>query len=160
MCLNSLYQVLVLSDELAKREKERESNSELSENSNKLSEEPVEKPIAESASEGEISKVSTVVCQQEDISSVKSDIFDSDSPRFTDGVHSNPLMEPGDSSYVFEADQSDLSQDEDDNLISRGFLPSSYIFPKLEDVDYSDPPATSCKFGYPVEDHPFWSWPY
>ncbi|PON86044.1 Octamer-binding transcription factor [Trema orientale] len=153
-------EVLVLSDELLKREKEKESNSELSDNSNKLSEEPVEKPLAESASEGEVSKVSTVLCHQEDISSVKSDIFDSDSPRLTDGVHSNPLMEPGDSSYAFEADQSDLSQDEEDKLISRSFLPSGYVFPKLEDVDYSDPPESSCNFEYPVEDHAFWSWSY
>lgn len=101
-----------------------------------------------------------MVCQQEDISSVKSDIFDSDSPRFTDGGHSNPLMEPGDSSYVFEAEQSDLSQDEEDNLISRTFLPSSYIFPKLEDVDYSDPSESSCNFGCPVEEHAIWPWSY
>ncbi|PON35789.1 Octamer-binding transcription factor [Parasponia andersonii] len=154
-------EVLVLSDELLKRERDRENSSELSDNSNKLSEELAEKPIAESASEGEVSKVSTVVCLQEDISSVKSDIFDSDSPRLTDGVRSNPLMEPGDSSYAFEADhQSDLSQDEEDNLISRSFLPSGYIFPKLEDVDYSDPPESSCNFEYPVEDHAFWSWSY
>lgn len=159
-----MYQVLVLSDELVKREKEKEgSNSEVCDDSNKLcDQEPVEKPTAESASEGEISKASAVVCQLEDISSVRSDIFDSDSPRFTDGVHSNPLMEPGDSSYVFEADQSDLSQDEEDNhLINRTFLPSSsYIFPKLEDVDYSDPPETSCNFGYPVEEPAFWTWSY
>ena len=124
----------------------------MSENSNKPSEEPPQKPIADS--EGEVSKVSAV----EDISSGKSDILDSDSPRFTEGVHSNPLLEPGDSSYVFEADQSDLSQDEEDNL-SRSFLPP-YIFPKLEDVDYSDPPASSCNFGFPVEDHAIWSWSY
>ncbi|KAM6569763.1 hypothetical protein CsatB_017748 [Cannabis sativa] len=165
-------EVQLLSDELLKREKEKESsNSEVCDDSNKLcdQEELVEKPIiGESASEGEISKASTtVVCQQlEDISSVRSDIFDSDSPRcFADGVHSNPLMEPArDSSYVFEADQSDLSQDEEDNhFINRTFLPSSsssYIFPKLEDVDYSDPPETSCNFGYPVEDPAFWSWSF
>lgn len=138
-------EVQVLSEKLLDREKEKE-NLEVSENSNKLSQEPPEKPIADS--EGEVSKVSAV----EDISSVKSDIFDSDSPRFNDGVHSNSLLEPADSSYVFEADQSDLSQDEEDNL-------PSYIFPKLEDVHYSDPPASSCNFGFP-EDHAFWSWSY
>lgn len=138
-------EVQVLSEKLLEREKEKE-NLEVSENSNKLSQEPPEKPIADS--EGEVSKVSAV----EDISSVKSDIFDSDSPRFNDGIHSNSLLEPADSSYVFEADQSDLSQDEEDNL-------PSYIFPKLEDVHYSDPPASSCNFGFP-EDHAFWSWSY
>ncbi|GMN45702.1 hypothetical protein TIFTF001_014888 [Ficus carica] len=143
--LDHFNMVQVLSEKLLDREKEKE-NLEVSENSNKLSQEPPEKPIADS--EGEVSKVSAV----EDISSVKSDIFDSDSPRFNDGVHSNSLLEPADSSYVFEADQSDLSQDEEDNL-------PSYIFPKLEDVHYSDPPASSCNFGFP-EDHAFWSWSY
>lgn len=140
-------EVHVLSEKLQERDKEKE-NLELSENSNKLSQEPPEKPIADS--EGEVSKVSAV----EDISSsVKSDIFDSDSPRFNEAVHSNSLLDPGDSSYAFEADQSDLSQDEEDNL-------PSYIFLKLEDVDYSDPPTSSCNFGFPVEDHAFWSWSY
>jgi hypothetical protein len=88
---------------------------------------------------------------------VKSDIFDSDSPHYTDGVHSS-LLDPGDSSHVFEPDQSDLSQDEEDNL-SKSLLPP-YTFPKLEDVDYSDPPENSCHFGFPVEDHAFWSWSY
>jgi hypothetical protein len=101
--------------------------------------------------------VSTVGCKQEENSSVKSDIFDSDSPHYTDGVHSS-LLDPGDSSHVFEPDQSDLSQDEEDNL-SKSLLPP-YTFPKLEDVDYSDPPENSCHFGFPVEDHAFWSWSY
>ncbi|KAF7838417.1 homeobox-leucine zipper protein HAT5 [Senna tora] len=116
--------------------------------------------IDTTTSEGEGSKVSVGGCKQEDISSAKSDIFDSDSPHYTDGVHSASLLEPGDSSYVFEPDQSDLSQDEEDNnLISKTLFPS-YIFPKLEDVDYSDPPESSCSFGFPVEDHAFWSWSY
>ncbi|KAL6183147.1 hypothetical protein ACLB2K_044558 [Fragaria x ananassa] len=66
--------------------------------------------------------------------------------------------ERDDSSYIFEPDQSDLSQDEEDNL-SKSLLPT-YIFPKLEDVDYTDPPANSCNFGFPVEDQAFWSWSY
>ncbi|CAN0903500.1 Homeobox-leucine zipper protein HAT5 [Linum grandiflorum] len=97
-------------------------------------------------------------CKQEDISSARSGIFDSESPHYTDGVHSS-LLEAGDSSYVFEPDQSsDLSsQDEEDNL-SRNLLPAaaSYVlFPKLEDEDdYSDPSAS-------FEDNAFWSsWPY
>ncbi|KAJ1438970.1 Leucine zipper, homeobox-associated [Sesbania bispinosa] len=87
----------------------------------------------------------------------RSDILDSDSPLYNDGVHST-LLETGDSSYVFEPDQSDLSQDEEDNL-SRSFLPP-YIFPKLEDMDYSNPPESSCNFGFPEEDHALWSWSY
>ncbi|KAJ0105908.1 hypothetical protein Patl1_17858 [Pistacia atlantica] len=54
--------------------------------------------------------------------------------------------------------KSDLSQDEDDNL-SKNFLPP-YIFPKLEEADYSDPPTSSCNFGFPIEDHSFWPWSY
>ncbi|KAJ1378441.1 Leucine zipper, homeobox-associated [Sesbania bispinosa] len=109
-----------------------------------LLQEPPQKPLLESVSEGEGSKVSVGVCnnnnKQEDISSARSDILDSDSPLYNDGVHST-LLETGDSSYVFEPDQSDLSQDEEDNL-SRSFLPP-YIFPKLEDMDYSNPPESS-----------------
>lgn len=129
-------------------------NFELSD-TNQLSPEPPRKPVAESLSEGEVSKVSTVACKQDDVSSAKSDILDSDSPHYTDVVHSS-LLEPGDSSHVFEPDQSDLSQDEEDNF-SKSLLPP-YIFPKLEHIDYSDPPENSCNFGFPVEDHAFWSW--
>lgn len=154
MCL-SFSQVVLLTDKLLLRDKES-GNFELSD-TNK-SEEPLENPVAaESVSEGEVSKVSIVGCKQEEISSVKSDIFDSDSPHYTDGVHSS-LLDAGDSSHVFEPEQSDLSQDEEDNL-SNSLLPP-YIFPKLEDVDYSDPPENSCNFVFPVEDHAFWSWSY
>ncbi|XWS51076.1 hypothetical protein CRYUN_Cryun12cG0145300 [Craigia yunnanensis] len=151
-------EVLQLTDKLLVKEKEK-GNSESS-YVNTLSQEPPQKPVvAETASEVEESKVSLVACKQEDISSAKSDIFDSDSPHYTDGVHSS-LLEAADSSYPVEPDQSDLSQDEEDNL-SKGLLhPPSYIFPKLEDDDYSDPPASSRNFGFPVEDHAFWSWAY
>uniref|UniRef100_A0A2N9GVH1 Homeobox-leucine zipper protein n=1 Tax=Fagus sylvatica TaxID=28930 RepID=A0A2N9GVH1_FAGSY len=150
-------EVVLLQDKLLLKEKER-GIFELSD-TNKLSQEPLQKPVGESVSEGEeVSKVSIVACcKQEDMSSAKSDIFDSDSPHYTDGVHSS-LLEPGDSSIVFEPDQSDLSQDEEDNLsLSKSLLPPPYIFPKLEDVDYSE---NSCNFGFPVEDHAFWSWSY
>jgi len=142
-------EVNLLTDKLFLKEKEKGS-SELSDK-DALSQEPPKRAIADSASEGEVSKISTVACKQEDISSAKSDIFDSDSPHYADGVHSS-LLEAGDSSYVFEPDQSDLSQDEEDNF-SKSLLPP-YVFPKLEDDDYSDPPAS-------FEDHAFWScWSY
>ena len=142
------FQVNLLTDKLFLKEKEKGS-SELSDK-DALSQEPPKRAIADSASEGEVSKISTVACKQEDISSAKSDIFDSDSPHYADGVHSS-LLEAGDSSYVFEPDQSDLSQDEEDNF-SKSLLPP-YVFPKLEDDDYSDPPAS-------FEDHAFWSWSF
>ncbi|KAE8124082.1 hypothetical protein FH972_018992 [Carpinus fangiana] len=137
-------EVVLLTDKVLLRDKESGS-LELSD-TNKKSQEPVQNPAAaESVSEGEVSKVSIVGCKQEEISSVKSDIFDSDSPHYTDGRVHSPLLDAGDSSHVFEPEQSDLSQDEEDNL-SKSLLPP-YIFPKLEDIDYSDPPENSyrCK---------------
>ena len=136
----------------------QEGNSQHAE-TNGLLLEPQQKPLIDSASEGKGSKVSIDgACKPEDIiSSAKSDIIDSDSPHYTDGVHS-VLPEAGDSSNVLEVDQSDLSQDEEDNL-SNTLLPQ-YIFPKLEDVYYSDPPHSSCNLGFPEEDHAFWSWSY
>ncbi|CAN1262369.1 Homeobox-leucine zipper protein HAT5 [Linum perenne] len=91
--------------------------------------------------------------KQDDMSSARSDMFDSDSPRYTGVVHSS-LLEASDSQYVLEHDQSDISQDEEDNL-SRNLLPESYLFLKLEDgEDYSDPSAS-------FDEHSLWSsWPY
>ncbi|KAJ6339931.1 hypothetical protein OIU77_007805 [Salix suchowensis] len=135
-------EVNLLTDKVLLKEK---GSSELSDK-DALSQEQPKKAIlaADSASEGEVSKISAVACsKQDEISSAKSDIFDSDSPHYAaDGVHS---------SYVFEPDQSDLSQDEEDNF-SKSLLPP-YVFPKLEDGDYSVPHAS-------FEDHAFWSWPY
>lgn len=145
---------------------------ELSETNGLQEQEPLpQKPLLDntSVSEGEGSKVSVGGCnKQEDISSGcrSDDIMDSDSsPRYRDGgVHSaSALLETGDnSSYVFEPDQSDLSQDEEDNL-SRTLL-HPYLFPKLgddHDVNYSDPPESSSSFGFPEEDdHALWPWSY
>lgn len=139
------FQVNLLTNELLLKEKEK-GGSELSDK-DAFYQEPPGKAMADSASEGE---VSTVACKQEDISSDKSDMFDSESPHYADGVHSS-LLEAGDSSYVFQPDQSDLSQDEEDNL-SKSLLPP-LVFPKLEDDDYSDPPAS-------FEDHAIWCWSY
>lgn len=150
-------EVLHLADKLVLKEKEK-GNSELSD-TNQQSQAPMQRlPIADSVSEGEVSKNSTVACKQEDLSSVKSDVLDSDSPRYIDGGHSS-LLEPGDSSYVFEPDQSDTSQDEEDNL-SKNLLPPplAYVFPKIEDDDYADPPGNSCLFGFLVEDQAFGFW--
>ncbi len=144
-------EVILLSDKLILKENER-GNLELS-NADNLSQAPPQVVVADSVSEVEqVSKVSLMVCKQEDHSSTKSDVFDSDSPHYGDGGHS-ALPVPTDSSYVFEAEQSEASQDEEYNF------PSS-IFPKLEDVDYRDPPTNPCNFGFTVEDHTFWSWSF
>ncbi|CAI0549404.1 unnamed protein product [Linum tenue] len=138
-----------LTDKLQKKEKATGS-LDLAHNDAMSREIPLEKPSLDSASG----------CKQEDISSARSDIFDADSPHYTDGVVHSSLLEAGDSisSYVFEPDNqsSDLSQDEDDHhnnnnsLCCRNLLPDQYVFPKLEDEDYSDPPAS-------FEDQAFWS---
>lgn len=116
-----------------------------------------------------------VLKQQEDLSSsAKSDVVDSDSPRYTDGgVHSSLLEQRGDSSYVFEPDQySDLSQDDDEEVnISKNNplhcpppAAADYFFPKMEEeACHSDHPSSSC-FGFPIDDqdqdHAFGFWQY
>ncbi|BAT76612.1 hypothetical protein LR48_Vigan01g279900 [Vigna angularis] len=155
-------EVAHLSEKVLAREKEEGQLKQAESGTKRLQEqdqEPPQRPVLDSVSEGEGSKVSCVVggCKQEDISSARSDILDSDSPHYTDGVHS-AVLEHGDSSYVFEPDQSDMSQDEEDNL-SKSLYPS-YLFPKLEDADYSDPTESSCNFGFSEEDHGLWNWEY
>ncbi|CAN1262367.1 Homeobox-leucine zipper protein HAT5 [Linum perenne] len=140
--LNSDYDGLLKENDLLKymlqrkKEKGASGSTDLCENET-MCQEPLQKPAAiDSASEG-ISGV--VTCKQDDMSSARSDMFDSDSPH---------------SQYVLEHDQSDISQDEEDNL-SRNLLPESYLFLKLEDgEDYSDPSAS-------FDEHSLWSsWPY
>ncbi|GAB4845527.1 hypothetical protein Ancab_038933 [Ancistrocladus abbreviatus] len=149
-------EVLHLTDKLQHEEK---GHGGLEPSSSKIQVEgSPQEPIVDSASEDEAPRVSVLALKQEDLSSAKSDVFDSDSPCYVDGGHSS-LVEPGDSSYVFEPENSDLSQDEEDNL-SRNLLPTTYIFPKIEDVEYPDPPANSYNFGFHVEDQGSWFWSY
>ncbi|CAA3000000.1 homeobox-leucine zipper HAT5 [Olea europaea subsp. europaea] len=86
--------------------------------------------------------------KQEDASSAKSDVSDSDN-------HSM-LVELADSSQVFEQDPSDFSQDEDDSLSRSLLLP----FPKVEAECYGDLQPNSCNLGFPVEAQGTWLWPY
>lgn len=151
--MSNVAQVVRITDKLLVKEKENE-NSKLS-HSSSLSASPPKGSSTDSVCEDEVSKVSAV--KQEDLSSAKSDVFDSESPHYTDGVHSS-LLEPGDSSYVFEHEQSDLSQDEEDD-ISKNLLNPAYSFPKIEDADYCDP-QSSCYYGFQDEDQAFGLWPY
>lgn len=101
----------------------------------------------------------TIKCKQEDHSSVNSDVYDSDSPHYTDGVHSC-LLEAAESSHAIEHDQSsDLSQDEEDNF-GKSLGHSLYNFPKLEDPVYHDPSPDCSNFEFPVEDQASWFWSY
>lgn len=101
--------------------------------------------------------VGMMVCKQEDANSAKSDVFDSESPHNTDGIHSS-FLEPADSSHVYEPDQSDFSQDEDENP-SRSRLLRPPRCPKLEQGSYIDISVNSNSLGYPVEEQSFWFWP-
>ena len=97
-----------------------------------------------------------VICKHEDASSAKSDVFDSDSPHYTDGNNSTSLLEPADSSHGFEPDQSDFSQDEEDeNLLNLPRLPKVE-----EDGCYGGPHENSCNFGFQVEEQTFCFWPF
>ncbi|XP_059308559.1 homeobox-leucine zipper protein ATHB-54-like [Lycium ferocissimum] len=90
-----------------------------------------------------------VVCKQEDASSAKSDILDSDSPR---GNYTSFFEPTTDSSNVFETEAlSDFSQ-EDDNLISKSLLPT-LCFPKLEEDHL---PLNSSNLGFDQS----WFWHY
>ncbi|CAK9183381.1 unnamed protein product [Ilex paraguariensis] len=144
-------EVLHLTEMLLLKEKEK-ANLELSDTT-KLSEAYPKEPIGDLISEDEVSKVSVVACKQED-SSAKSDVFDSDSPHYTDGVHSS-VLEPCDSSYIFEPDQSDISQEEEDKLNNSLLPPPAYEFLKIDGAHYFDPSSNSCDFGFPVEDQAF-----
>ncbi|KAK8492574.1 hypothetical protein V6N11_030798 [Hibiscus sabdariffa] len=97
------------------------------------------------------SHVPSLACKQEEACSGKTDVFESNSPCFTDGNgHHSSFMEPADSTNVFEPDhQSDFSQDEDDDPN----LP--LFFPKFD--CYYDAPVGSCNSSLPVEDQWFWS---
>lgn len=125
----------------------REKGTENLEPFNAINSPKAELELTPNAATENVSIVAPLVKpKQEDASSAKSDVSDSDSP--------NSFLEPADSPRIFEPDQSDFSQDEEENL-SRSFLQPPY-YPKL----YHDPPASSCNFGFPVEDQPFWSWSY
>lgn len=106
-------------------------------------------------SDSEAKKAETEAGVGAPASSAKSDVFDSDSPHYTDG---EGALEPADSSHVFEREASDFSQDEDESL-SRSLMPPS-CFPKLELECYDDLQPNSCNLGFPVQDQGTWFWQY
>lgn len=145
-------EVIDLTDKLHMKEKEQEDHSELPNTHSELKPfEQQEEPIIDSASDSEKHN------------SAKSDVIDSESPRY-----SSFGDQPGDSSYAFEADHSDISQDDEDYL-SMSLLPSSSSssdpFSKIEDIEYPHPhpSSNSCNFELPPEedhDHASLFWPY
>lgn len=83
-------EVLHLTDKLILKEKES-GNLKWSDTT-RQSEAPLQEPIADSVSECDVSKNSTLTCKQEDFSSAKSDVLDSDSPCYIDEI--TPLDSP------------------------------------------------------------------
>lgn len=120
----------------------REKGKENSEQSEPIS--PIDTQEAQKATTPIVvtSNVPKLMCKQEDATSAKSDVIDSDSPHYTDGNHS---------SNVFEQEPSDFSRDEDDNL-SKNFL----YFPEIGDQIQ----ANSCNLSFQIEDQPCWFWQY
>ncbi|KAG6654361.1 homeobox-leucine zipper protein HAT5-like [Carya illinoinensis] len=145
-------EVISLKEKFLGREKVKENVEPL--DATKLSSAETQEPIPNAVSEI-MSIVAIPVCKQEDASSAKSDVFDSDSPHYNDGNHSS-LLEPANSSHVFEPDQSDFSQDEEDDR-SKIPLPQAFYM-KVEDG--CNEPANYCNFGFPVEDQPLLFWNY
>ncbi|ESR51812.1 hypothetical protein CICLE_v10032229mg [Citrus x clementina] len=124
-------EVLSLKDKLLLKEKGK-GNLETFDAVTLLVAEP-QKPVTSAETKTLFSSVPVVTCKQEDANSAKSDVFDADSPHYTDGNHSS-LIDPPDSSH--------------------------YLL-KLEDsCCYDDPPTNSRNFGFSLEDQLFWSWPY
>ncbi|KAG9154726.1 hypothetical protein Leryth_014218 [Lithospermum erythrorhizon] len=115
-------------------------------------------PIAESVATSESSQAPVVALRQDDLSSSRSGVLDSDSSHFADGVHSS-FLETGDSSYIFECEQSNLSLDEEDNF-SKNLLSLANEDFKIHDPNYTSFPANPNFFGLPHDDHAFRSWPY
>ncbi|KAL3342920.1 hypothetical protein AABB24_026788 [Solanum stoloniferum] len=151
-------EVFHLTDKLFVKEK---GNGQLDlREENKHSDALAKETVADPISRVEMSNVPALVVKhhQEDLSSAKSDVFDSESPRYTGRVHSS-VIDQGDSARVVETEQSDLSQDDDENF-SKTMLSTANLLGKAADNDY---PATSSNlsyFGFPVEDQGFGFWTY
>ncbi|KAK4756294.1 hypothetical protein SAY87_006421 [Trapa incisa] len=104
----------------------------------------------ESASEGEVLEVPKSTSKQEDACSSRGDVFIPGSPPYTNGSQS-PLLDPCDSSYIFEPDQSDLSQEEEDDELSKNCLVTASVSPKQEG-------SNQCIYEFSGLDQAFWPW--
>lgn len=118
--------------------------------------------VADPISRVELSNVPARVLKQqqlpEDLSSAKSDTFDSESPYYTGGGHST-FIDQGDSATVLETELSELSQDDDENF-SKTMLSPVNRLGKSEDDDYPVTSSNLSYFGFPVEDQGFDFWTY
>ncbi|KAI3785713.1 hypothetical protein L1987_44838 [Smallanthus sonchifolius] len=153
---NLKSEVLDLSDKLLLQETEKGSSDSSSTKSPSESLQPEQ--IADYVNDEDVTKNSNV--------GVKTVESESSSPRYADGTQS--LLEHGDSSYLFEQDQSDESLDEEDNLGKMFVTPvSGYMLPKIENDDYPElDGVNSCYLGFnghdqdDNEDQSFGFWSY
>ncbi|KAL1541592.1 homeobox-leucine zipper protein HOX5-like isoform X1 [Salvia divinorum] len=98
------------------------------------------------------------VSKNEEQSSTKSDVTNEDSPRLRHEVHHSLFVESGESSHDFDPSKPVLSLHEE-GCLNEELLQRAYVFPKTEDA-YCHPHATSCGYGFSVEDHAFNFWSY
>lgn len=155
---NLQAEVVHLTDKLCLKGKEQGDHSEPSIAYDQLKTGQQE-PVVDSASEIEDHHVSLFAYKQDELCSAKSDVLDSDSPHYVDRDQHSSFQEPGDPSYAFEADHSDISQDDEDYL-KKSVLPSSHVFQKIEGFHNPEPPPNSSNFGVPCEDQASLFWPY
>ncbi|KAL8123530.1 hypothetical protein AgCh_011488 [Apium graveolens] len=150
-------QVLDLTDKLCLKEKEKDGLEVV--NTQALSAASQQEHIENEVSKGEVSNEPILTCKQDDNPLVKSDPLYSDSPNYIDVVNSS-LLEAGNPVQFFDIDQSDMSQDEEEN-IRRLLLPSlAYMFPRIGDISSPDLPASTCSSGFPIEEEAYDFWAY
>ncbi|KAL8141944.1 hypothetical protein V2J09_014976 [Rumex salicifolius] len=97
-----------------------------------------------------------MVCKQEDPSSARSDVLDSDSPHYISGPYSSAFAEPIDALCALDLLDDDIS-------LNPSFMSSSvYVLPKIEILDdyHDNPPGNACHFASPVDDQDSWFWSY
>nr|XP_043615173.1 homeobox-leucine zipper protein HAT5-like isoform X2 [Erigeron canadensis] len=148
--LQESYNQLKANYENLLQEKEK-LKSEVLDLNEKLSMQETEKGTSDSSSTKSpfdpLQQEQVTDCMNDDVA-IKSVVSDSSSPGY--GVQS--LLERGDSSYLFEQDQSDGSLDEEDNL-DKMFV-SGYMLPKIECGEYPKLDVVkSCYLGIPCQDH-------
>ncbi|XP_019227838.1 PREDICTED: homeobox-leucine zipper protein HAT5-like isoform X2 [Nicotiana attenuata] len=139
-------QVIQFTDMLLHKEKEKGelATSDIKELSDASPKENMIDPVLED----EMSTLSAIALKQhKDLNSVKSDVFDSEN------LVQSSILDQGDSSYAFEPDQSDLSQDEEENL-------SKNLVAKVVHDHYPMTSSNLSCFGYPVEDQGFGFWSF
>lgn len=145
-----LFQVDELSDKLLLQEKGISDSS----STKSLFEPQLCQEILDHRCEEDVSKNMNTEYVEDGNLTMKMDVFDN-------GVQTS-LLEHGDSSYVFEQEQSEESLDEENNL-SKMFLPSvdDYSSAKIENHEYAEPHLVDSYYlGLPGDDQAFGFWSY